>query len=54
MKKSNNNNNNNNNNNKETITILPNGILNAISDHEMSFEIKHTIKHNFRFKLAKS
>ena len=24
---------------------------NAISDHEMSFEIKHTIKHNFRFKL---
>ena len=27
-------------------------ISNAISDHEMSFEIKHTIKHNFRLKLG--
>ena len=25
-----------------------------ISDHEISFEIKHTIKHNFRLKLGKS
>ena len=23
-------------------------------DHEMSFEIKHTTKHNFRLKLGKS
>ena len=36
---------------KETIAVF---ISNVISDHEMSFEIKHTIKHNFRFKLGKS
>ena len=36
---------------KETIAVF---ISNAISDHEMSFEIKHTIKHNFRLKLGKS
>ena len=36
---------------KETIAVF---ISNAISDHEMSFEIKHTIKHNFRLKLEKS
>ena len=29
-------------------------ISNAMSDHEMSFEIKHTSKHNFRLKLGKS
>ena len=29
-------------------------ISNAISDHEMSFEIKNTTKHNFRLKLGKS
>ena len=29
-------------------------ISNAISDHEMSFEIKNTVKHNFRLKLGKS
>ena len=27
---------------------------NAISDHEISFEIKRIIKHIFRFKLGKS
>ena len=36
---------------KETIAVF---ILNAISDHEMSFEIRHTIKHNFRLKLENS
>ena len=36
---------------KETIAVL---IPNAISDHEMSFEIRYTIKHNFRLKLGKS
>ena len=36
---------------KETIAVF---ISNAISDHEMSFEIKHTIKHNFRLTLEKS
>ena len=30
---------------KETIAVL---ISNAVSGHEMSFEIKHAIKHNFR------
>ena len=34
---------------KETITVF---ISNAISDHEMSFQIKHTIKRNFRLKLG--
>ena len=29
-------------------------VSNAISGHKISFEIKHTIKHNFRFKLGKS
>ena len=29
-------------------------ISNAFSDHEMSFEIKHNIKHNFRLKLGES
>ena len=33
---------------KETITMFRS---NTISDHEMSFEIKHTIKHNFRLKI---
>ena len=32
---------------KETIAVF---ISNAILDHEMNFEIKHTIKHNFRLK----
>ena len=32
---------------KETIGVF---ISNAISDHKMSFEIKHTVKHNFRLK----
>ena len=36
---------------QETIAVF---ISNAISDHEMSFEIKHTIKNNFRLKLGKS
>ena len=36
---------------KETIAVF---ISNAISDHEMSFEINHTIKQNFRLKLEKS
>ena len=36
---------------KETIAVL---ISNAISDHGMSFEVEHTIKHNFRLKLGKS
>ena len=36
---------------KETIGVF---ISNAISDHEMSAEIKHLIKHNFRLKLGKS
>ena len=35
---------------KETIAVF---ISNAILDHEMSFEIKHTIKHNFMLKLGK-
>ena len=35
---------------KENIAVF---ISNAMSDHEMSFEIKHTIKHNFRLKLEK-
>ena len=30
---------------KETITVF---MSNAISDHEMSFEIKPVMKHNFR------
>ena len=34
---------------KETIAVF---ISNAISDHETSLEIKHTIKHNFRLKLG--
>ena len=34
-----------------TIAVL---ISNAISDHEMSFEIKHAIKQNFWLKLGKS
>ena len=29
-------------------------ISNAISDHEMSFKIKHTVKLNFRLKSGKS
>ena len=36
---------------KETIAVF---ISNAISNHEMSLEIKDTIKHNFRLKLGKS
>ena len=36
---------------KETIAVF---ISKAISDQEMNFEIKHTIKHNFRLKLRKS
>ena len=36
---------------KETITVFKS---NAISYHEMSFEIKHTIKYTFRLKLEKS
>ena len=36
---------------KETIAVF---ISNAISDHEMSFEIKYTIEHNFRLKLGKA
>ena len=36
---------------KGTIAVF---ISNAISDHETNFEIKHTIKHNFRLKLARS
>ena len=36
---------------KETNAVF---ITKAISDHEMNFEIKHTIKHNFRLKLEKS
>ena len=36
---------------KESIAVF---ISNAISDHEMSFEIKHSIKHNLRLKLWKS
>ena len=36
---------------KETIAVF---ISNVISDHEMGFEIKHTIKHNFSHKLRKS
>ena len=36
---------------KEAIAVL---ISNAISDHEIRFEIKHTIKHNFKLKLGKS
>ena len=36
---------------KETIALLTS---NAIPDHEMSFEIKHTTKHNFRLKFGKS
>ena len=36
---------------KEIIAVF---ISNAISDNEMSIEIKHTIKHNFRFKFGKS
>ena len=36
---------------KETIAVF---ISNATSDHETSFEIKHTIKHNLRLKLGKS
>ena len=35
---------------KETISVF---ISNEISDHEMSVEIKHIIKHNFRLKLGK-
>ena len=35
---------------KQTVAVF---ISNAISDHEMSFEIKHAIKHNFRLKLGK-
>ena len=34
---------------KETIAVF---ISNTISDTKMSFEIKHTIKHNFRLKLG--
>ena len=34
---------------KDTIAVF---ISNAISDHEMSFQIKHTIKRNFRLKLG--
>ena len=34
---------------KETIAVF---ISNAISDHEMNFEIMHAIKHNFSFKLG--
>ena len=29
-------------------------ISNTVSGHEINFEIKHTIKHNFRLKLGKS
>ena len=36
---------------KETTAVF---ISNAISDHEMNFEIKHTVKYNFRLKLEKS
>ena len=36
---------------KEIIAVF---IPKAISDHEMSFEIKHTNKHDFRLKLGKS
>ena len=36
---------------KETIAVF---MSNAISNHEMSFEIKHIIKYNFRLKLGKS
>ena len=36
---------------KENIPVF---ISNAISGHGISFEIKHTIKHNFRLKLGKS
>ena len=35
----------------ETIAVF---ILNAITHHEMTFEIKHSIKHNFRLKMGKS
>ena len=33
---------------KDTIAVF---ISNAISDYEMGFQIKHTIKRNFRLKL---
>ena len=36
---------------KETTAVFTS---NAISDYEINFEIKHTIKHNFRLKLGKS
>ena len=36
---------------KEIIAVF---MSNVISDHEMSFEIKRSIKHNFRLKLDKS
>ena len=36
---------------KETIAVF---ISNATWDHEMSFEIKHSIKQNFRLKLENS
>ena len=41
---------------EETIAVFTIAVLisNAISDHEISFEIKNTIKHNFRLKLGKS
>ena len=35
---------------KETISVF---ISNEISDHEMSVEIKHIIKHSFRLELGK-
>ena len=36
---------------KGTIAVF---ITNAISDHEMSFEIEYTVKHNFMLKFGKS
>ena len=36
---------------KETIAVF---MSHPISDHKMSFEIKHTIKHNFRLKLVQA
>ena len=36
---------------KETIAVF---ISNAISDHEMNFDIKHTTKYNFGHILGKS
>ena len=36
---------------KETTAVFTS---NEIADHEMSFEIKHTMKHNFGLKFGKS